>query len=341
MKQILAGILAIGIGLMTGCGINDGASINIRLTTGAETAESTENEDSSPVPITDQSEVKAINHDYFVANTQTIFDRHESVEFVFLEKDNSISCFMWETKEAVYTEWMGTDENDAEYRFADNRYYYRTHYVQDNTCDLNFGISAGPDPLQLLYVVVDSNGGMGNNEHESITAYREGDSIRVVSEYDEEWSRNFAKENDADYDGGRYVFEFVIDADDYDVTEAVEKMVSDGKEEVLSSVKVNYDTPEPSAATSLRAVFERSSENMMEVKAVFDPGTENELSYSYTIPENLDLRFRAGDKPVVFFDDPDCTTVSHWDRKSDKTFYVFTDPDEELQEKHAELVSNL
>ncbi len=352
MKKIIAGILVMGMGLMTACGSIDITLNNIpgvtdsrsaveaktEAGTETETAKLTEKEDTSSVPITDKSEVLALNHDFYVANTQTLFDRHESVEFTFLDKDNSRTSFIWESKEGMYIEWDDTDS--AEYSFADNKYYFRSHDAENDTYDLSFGISAGADPLQLFYIV-NSDNETGTSEHETVTAYREGDLIRIVSEFDEEWCRNLAAERGDDYDGGRYIFEFIIDADDYDVRETVDKLVYDGKEEVLSSIKVNYDTSEPSAATTLRAAFERNIENTMEINAVFDPGTENEIRYSFTIPENMNVMFSAGDKTTVEFDDPDGTTVSHWDRKSDLTRYIFTDPDEELLERYNNLVLQL
>ena len=37
-----------------------------------------------------------------------------------------------------------------------------------------------------------------------------------------------------------------------------------------------------------------------------------------------------GNVPFVFFHDPDGETLIHWDRMSDNSAYVFTNPDEEL-----------
>ena len=42
------------------------------------------------------------------------------------------------------------------------------------------------------------------------------------------------------------------------------------------------------------------------------------------------IRFVGG---LYRFNDAECETLSHWDRMSDRTFYIFTNPDEALTAK--------
>ena len=106
-------------------------------------------------------------------------------------------------------------------------------------------------------------------------------------------------------------------------------------------IDVEYDTPEPVASRTLRAGFERASENMMTVTFVVDGGTDHEFSRALTVPTNSEAGQVFGDTPWVCFSDADCETLSHWDRMSDRTIYIFTNPDDELNDKYQALLAQV
>lgn len=133
--------------------------------------------------------------------------------------------------------------------------------------------------------------------------------------------------------------ELVLDAGTYEVVECIETMLLDGEEKTVCVISVEYGTPESLACRALRAAFERDSENMMTLTFLIDFGTEREMIRKFSVPVNMEASFMFGSVPFVYFNDPDCETLSHWDRMSDRSIYIFTYPDDELSEKFQNLMS--
>lgn len=68
-----------------------------------------------------------------------------------------------------------------------------------------------------------------------------------------------------------------------------------------------------------------------------DPGSDHEVTKTLTLPKNVENGVYDNGHSYVIFDDEECTTVSHWDRMSDHTWYIFTDPSSDLVDKYTEL----
>ena len=205
------------------------------------------------------------------------------------------------------------------------------------------GVNASPEYDPFYRFTGHSEEEFFQPEHDHITgAYTADGLLYLTSALDETASREFI-ENDygEEYRGQTVLTELAADAESCEALQYAVKTVLDGEEALIYTASFEYDTPEPMACRNLRAGFERTSENMMTVNFVVDPGSEQEFTRTLTIPENSDCGVIPYYIPIAIFNDPDCETLTHWDRKSDASFYIFTNPSDELVGKYQALMTKL
>ncbi len=349
--------ITVDTGENAGAGAGEGANSGDDLNTsaGADAADDlkvsadadvaageTQGDESSSRVYLDESEVEDLKEKFYETNVTNVFKNHDSVEFqIFIDGHENELC--WENSEGKYA--VQRNLGRAVYCKNDRINYDMIFDEETGMYDFGIDFYIYPEYETFYYVVYSDKSLALNEEHEKFHAYREGEFIYLIVEPDDEVSRKIFEQNKTsggtvDYHGQKVFVEYILDADNYDCIERTVKYIDDGKEEVLETTKIFYDTPEPIESLSLRAVFERDSKNTMDITIVVDPGTKDEKTYSATIPQNLEVFITPGE-PYVMFDDPDCTMVTSWDRMSDLTRYVVVNPDEELTERYNELLEKL
>ncbi len=289
----------------------------------------------------DEAAALEFNHKVYEAcQLDALFSRHESVAFTFTNPlDPSRDGFVWETAECAYQEWgLNTAAFDR-----DRVVYQMTNDEETGEVNVFAGVNYEPEYNPFYCFVGGTEEEFFDAEHDHVVELYEADGlIHSASQFDETLSRQYIEEKlGLEYTGQYIRTEIVLDAETYDVLENREILVQDSEETVVYMATVAYDTPEPVASRTLRAGFERASGNLMTVTFVVDAGTDHEFSRELTVPVNTEAGQMFGDTPFVFFNDADCETLSHWDRMSDRTIYVFTNPDDELIQKHQALLDKV
>ena len=280
-----------------------------------------------------EADAVEFNHKVYEANQlDALFGRHESVAYTFtfpLDPENP--WFVWETSDRVYQEWGANGARLDRDRIV----YSMSCDAETGALDAGCGVDYDPDYDPFYSFVWQTEEAFFDPEHDHVTRIDEQDGvIHTVSEFDETLSRQYIEnELGMEYAGQTVRTELFLDAETCELLKSVETMVQDGEETVACVLAAEYDTPEPLACRTLRAPFERASENMMTMTFVIDPGADHEIKREITVPANTEASQMFGEAPIVYFNDADCETLSHWDRMSDRSFYIFTDPDEELTAK--------
>ena len=285
----------------------------------------------------DEVAAAEFNHKVFEANRlDALFGRHESITFTFhYPEEPGRTWYVWETEDSVYQVW-GMDGARLE---RDRIVYEMSSDLESGAVSVSCGVNFDPDDSPFYSFVLETEEQFFDPAHDHVTRiWTEGNVIHGVSQYDETLSRRFVEnELGLEYAGQTIRAEISLDAETYELLKSVDTMVQDGKETVVCVIDVEYDEPEPLACITLRAPFERNTENTMTVSFVIDPGTDHEISRQLTVPVNTEASTMFGDVPIVYFNDHDCETLSHWDRMSDLSIYIFTNPDEELIAKYQTL----
>ena len=172
------------------------------------------------------------------------------------------------------------------------------------------------------------------------SAYIKDGLMHYKTVYGEERGQEtIAAYTDSEKPGWTLYAELTFDAETYEAVEYVHTMEKDGETKIISDVKASYADPVPPAAYALRSSFERTSVNMMTVTIIMDFNTDHEIKKTVTMPKNCECSFYANDVPSVYFTDPQYTTVSHWDRLSDCTMYIVTNPNEELVKRYNAIIA--
>lgn len=281
----------------------------------------------------DEAAAIEFNHKICQANQlDALFGRHESIaiSFVFPEEPER-DWFAWETEDCVYQEW-GTRVA----QFDRDRVVYAMNCDEETgAVSVSCGVNVDPDYDPFYSFVPETDEEFFDPAHDHVTQIQsEGGVIQSASQYDETLSRQFIENVlGREYSGQTIRTEISLDAETYEVLSSAEIMVQDGRETLACVIVVEYDTPEPLACRTLRAAFERSAKNMMTVSFAVDPGSDHEIDRQITVPVNTDAGMMFGYVPFVYFNDPDGETLSHWDRMSDLSLYIYTNPDEELTGK--------
>lgn len=285
----------------------------------------------------DEAAAIEFNHKIYEANRlDTLFGRHESLTFSFVyPEEPGRTGLVWETSDCAYREW-GTQAA----RLDRDRVVYAMNCDEETgAVSVSCGVNVEPDYNPVYSFVQETEEQFFDPAHDHVTRIWEEDGvIHGASQFDETLSRDFVEnELGLEYTGQTIRTEVTLDAGTYELLKSVETMVQDGKETVVRVIDAEYDKPEPLACRTLRAPFERKTENAMTVRFIVDAGTDHEFSRQLTVPVNTEAGMAFGDVPVVFFNDPDGETLAHWDRMSDLTMYIFTNPDEELSARYRTL----
>lgn len=286
----------------------------------------------------DEAAALAFNHQVYEANQlDALFGRHEAVSYTFSYPLNpDMNGFVWETKDCIYQEW-GRNAS----QFERDRVVYTMVY-DDATGEANVygGVNYELDYDPLYCFAGGTEEEFFDVAHDHQTSIEEVDGmIRGASQFDDVLSKQYIEEYlGLEYTGQTIKTEMVLDAETYEVLKSADIMVQNGEETVVFELTVQYDTLEPIASRTLRASFERKIENMMTVTFVIDHGTDHEIIRELTVPANMEAGMMYGSTPYVYFNDANCETVSHWDRKSDLSIYLFTNPDDELNERFQTLL---
>lgn len=287
----------------------------------------------------DEATALDFNHKTYEANQlDALFSRHESVAYTFrYPLDANRNGYVWETSDSIYQEW-GTLAAEFD---RDRIHYMMSTDEATGETDVFGGVDYDPDYQPFYCFAGGTEEEFFDVEHDHVVELYEADGLILsASQFDETLSRKVIEENlGLTYEGQLIRSEIVVDAETYEVLESREVMAQDGEETIVYETTVAYDTPEPAASHNLRAPFERNSVNMMTLTFVVDHGTDHEFSRELTVPVNTEAGQMFGNTSAVCFDDADCETLSHWDRMSDKTLYIFTNPDNELTEKYQALLA--
>lgn len=281
----------------------------------------------------DEATAAEFNHKVYEANRlDTLFGRHKSLAYSFVyPEEPGRTWFVWQTSDCAYQEW-GTSAA----QFDRDRVVYTMNCDEETSAvSVSCGVNIEPDYNPFYNFVGETEEEFFDPAHDHVTRIWEEDGeIHSTSQFDETLSRKFVEnELGLKYTGQTIRTEIILDAETYEILKHVETMVQDGEEIAVCVIDVKYDLPEPLACRTLRAPFERNTENAMTVSFIVDAGTDHGFSRALTVPVSTEASLMFGDVPFVYFNDPNDETLAHWDRMSDLNLYVFTNPDEALTAK--------
>lgn len=277
-----------------------------------------------------------LTHAIFEANQlETLFSRHKSLTFRFTDpKAPDGYDTIWETEEIYfqsYADWFAHWEQD--------QLYYEMRW--DSEAD-SFSLTAGYDydAYYSAYCFVSMEEELWDREHDRpVDILEENGRIVLTTQHDESLSRETMEDLGLEYAGESVISRLVVDAETYEIVSFCKYTVEDGQENVVFAMEFAYDRPEPLVSLVLRAAFERDDASKIDLTYVIDPGTDREIVKTMTVPANTNCWFSCDSVPFVYFYDQEQTVVSGWDRMSDLTVYIYTDPSEELGQRFLELYS--
>lgn len=292
----------------------------------------------------DPEEFPVLGRKVYAANkTDTLFSKHKSLTLNchFSDGSNPDGLIYW-TADGEYNQTGG----EQAFYLKGRTIYVMIYDEETGDMDCQCAVNVNPDTTPRTIFVAETEEEFVALEHEELLAlYEEDGRIHICTRYDETQSREFVEEMLYQEYAGQIIYDdTAVDAESYEYLQGVFTAELDGETATVYIQTVDFDLPEPMAARILRASFERDIENMMTLTVVVDPGSDHEFTESLTVPANNNFSlFYIGSSsvPMVSFDDADGTVVTHWDRMSDHTWYVFTNPDEELVERHEALVAEL
>ena len=270
-----------------------------------------------------------VNRKIFDANElDALLAAHGSVQYTFeYFLDPAMNGVTWESKQAVYSDSASAH---AEYS-RDGVRFEMTFDEEADEFELRCVVELDESFDPFYRCTGDSFDDFFDPEYDRVTSVCEEDGlVYVVTENNEEMSRMHLEDITGEEYAGQIVrTESVADAETWELVRFTTYMVHGAEETPLYRVSVKYDVGEPIGCRVLRAAFERESENMVTRTYVVEPGTKQEFTREVTVPANTVVGVVGGDY-LVLFDDPDGETLTAWDRLSDKTSYVFLDPDKEM-----------
>ncbi len=268
-------------------------------------------------------------HTIYEANTlDSLFSRHGSVQFLMSDTDAPDGYdLIWETKEVYYqsyADWFAHWEKDQVYCEL-------IYYGEEDS----YTLVAGYDHARYYhaYCFASSEAEIVDTEHETPVGCTEQDGRLILTvQYDAERSQRAMESMGLEYAGQTVMARLTVDAETYEIEDFCRYFAADGKEQVIYSCRIAYDRPEPVASRTLRAVIERDYVKTMDVTYVVDPGTDHEAVKTITLPLNTSCDSICS-SPTVYFYDLEQTRCTGWDRMSDLTVYIYTDPDEALNQR--------
>ena len=282
---------------------------------------------------TDEDSMRDLSLLVYDANQlEALFANHDSVSYeMVMPLTPDLDYYVYETEDSLYSEWGHVA---AQY-MHDNVCYSSEYYEDYDYYDYQY-IIYFDDISDLQYRF--AGDGFDNffmPESDTVTdCYRENGLIHIFTEFNDDLSESTLGMYGLEYDGNNVKTHLVFDADTYEIVAYDQTCVIDGEDTYIEMTYPSYDEPVPCGCRNLCAGFLRESEQSMTLTYIIDAGTSDESTIVVTVPINTEGGFMEGDIPYVYFDDEECTVLTHWDRMSDHTYYVFTYPDDELMEQY-------
>ena len=266
---------------------------------------------------------------YEANKLDAIFGNHGSVQYCLtFDKDQrpDMPCFIYETPDMAYSE-----DRDAAF-YADRAGFYQM-WTDGAWYDLyyTFDFVNGFDPhLNAGYQIMpDSQEEWWNPAEETpVDAWAEGGSVYLKSAYSEAMSRAFIETwLPGAYAGQTVTVLAAADQETYELTSLVYTLFDQDGQVVGTPLiySIDYDLDEPRACRNLRACAERSSELTAELTIIMNPGTDDEVIETMTVPAGSTVIY-VSDSGMSLYEDADCTVpASRWDKLSDMTWYLAPD----------------
>lgn len=276
-----------------------------------------------------QLDIAEISHRIYEANQlDRIFSRRRSATFSFNhpyapDQDEVV----WETAEHCFRSWS---EHDAAYEKGE--FSYRLNYDEAGNANLTCSVIYG-DPYFYCFVGGTEKDFYNSETERKLDCHEENGLLYTITEYGETTARKALEAEGLEYTGQTVRTKMAADAQTYEIVDFCLYVPGDGDDTIIRSTHVEYDEPEPYAARVMSAAFERSSKNMIHVTYVIDPGTDHEIVRTITLPANTECGLPSLDEPFAYFYDADCTTLYPWDRMSDHTIFIITNPSEEVYDR--------
>ena len=266
---------------------------------------------------------------YEANKLDAIFGNHGSVQYCLtFDKDQrpDMPCFIYETPDMAYSE-----DRDAAF-YADRAGFYQM-WTDGAWSDLyyTFDFVNGFDPhLNAGYQIMpDSPEEWWNPAEETpLDVWAEGGSVYLKSAYSEAMSRAFIETwLPGAYTGQTVTVLAAADQETYELTSLVYTLFDQDGQVVGTPLiySIDYDLDEPRACRNLRACAERSSELTAELTIIMNPGTDDEVIETMTVPAGSTVIY-VSDSGMSLYEDADCTVpASRWDKLSDMTWYLAPD----------------
>ena len=266
---------------------------------------------------------------YEANKLDAIFGNHGSVQYCLtFDKDQrpDMPCFIYETPDMAYSE-----DRDAAF-YADRAGFYQM-WTDGAWSDLyyTFDFVNGFDPhLNAGYQIMPESPEEWWNpaEETPLDVWAEGGSVYLKSAYSEAMSRAFIETwLPGAYAGQTVTVLAAADQQTYELTSLVYTLFDQDGQVVGTPLiySIDYDLDEPRACRNLRACAERSTELTAELTIIMNPGTDDEVIETMTVPAGSTVIY-VSDSGMSLYEDADCTVpASRWDKLSDMTWYLAPD----------------
>ena len=266
---------------------------------------------------------------YEANKLDAIFGNHGSVQYCLtFDKDQrpDMPCFIYETPDMAYSE-----DRDAAF-YADRAGFYQM-WTDGAWSDLyyTFDFVNGFDPhLNAGYQIMPESPEEWWNpaEETPLDVWAEGGSVYLKSVYSEAMSRAFIETwLPGAYAGQTVTVLAAADQQTYELTSLVYTLFDQDGQVVGTPLiySIDYDLDEPRACRNLRACAERSTELTAELTIIMNPGTDDEVIETMTVPAGSTVIYVSA-SGMSLYEDADCTVpASRWDKLSDMTWYIAPD----------------
>ena len=266
---------------------------------------------------------------YEANKLDAIFGNHGSVQYCLtFDKDQrpDMPCFIYETPDMAYSE-----DRDAAF-YADRAGFYQM-WTDGAWSDLyyTFDFVNGFDPhLNAGYQIMPESPEEWWNpaEETPLDVWAEGGSVYLKSVYSEAMSHAFIETwLPGAYAGQTVTVLAAADQQTYELTSLVYTLFDQDGQVVGTPLiySIDYDLDEPRACRNLRACAERSTELTAELTIIMNPGTDDEVIETMTVPAGSTVIY-VSDSGMSLYEDADCTVpASRWDKLSDMTWYLAPD----------------
>ena len=276
--------------------------------------------------ITDEAERLEIQHKIFVANSKdSIFKNHTSMSLTLddnYKHPNPFGQFFYSKSGCSYM------------RESDYCQYSKDREVLQ-WCGIG---SYSPFPVYvaelsenydgiMYWYISDDEDEFFDPAHEHFTDVLIKDGvIWQYTELDETGSKDYIESMmDGTYNGETVSNLIRADAETYEYIDSIYYATKDGKTGLMGTHTMEYDQPEPAEVTEHLAHFENTGDKTATITYTANPGKDNEISKTLTVPQYTTVTFYSKDIPDAdLFLDPECTKSASgmWDGVSDKEYYV-------------------